>query len=307
MFYEQVHTEAPIVPQMEISTPDGRMAVRAIAAMSSAEIARLVPDEALRRAVIDAGRRGLVSWPGAERWQMVAAAGDPVPVIDHNSYIVSRVHALDVLARPNDSQRHTQIDDAIGEVSVIGVVAMDFEKGAVGLASGSVGTPHVNVPESARRLAWSQVMADVMELSLDADMAAESAFEWPHGRPPVASICVYGDIARDHTAIGSVSEVFGVDVFHPSAAMVASNPCSRWAYELARCIEVRTANIFGEIVSLNPPAPPEGVPTPKQLQSELSRIKMKTIAKMAVGASVVLAGAWFGRGYKLLDVSETGA
>lgn len=307
MFYEQVYTEAPIVPQMEISTPDGRMAVRAIAAMSSAEIARLVPDEALRRAVIDAGGRGLVSWPGAERWRTIAVTGSPVPVIDHNTYIVSRIKALDILARPNDSQRIIRTDDALGDVSVIGVVASDFEKGSIGLASGVVGVPLVNVPESVRRLAWAQIMGDVLELAIDADMAMESSAEWPHGRPPFASTCVYGDIARDHTAIGSISDVFGVDVLHPSAAMVASNPCSQWAYELSRCIELRTANVFGGEISIVPPNPPAGVPTPKQIQDELSRIRRKTFAMFAIGTGAVVAGAWLGRATKLLDVSESGA
>lgn len=306
MFYEEVHVESPIVPDMTIATPDGRKQVVELSRLRDAELARLVPDEALRAAVVSAGRHGVIAWPGMERWIRLSASRQPVPAIDYNSHFVGIAHALDVLASPSDYSRQIEIENVEGTVNVVGVLATDFEKGPVGLASGQVGVPMTKVPEKARRLAWAQLFADLIELQIDPSMVSGSSHEWPEGAPPTASLMVYGDLAREHSIIASSAQVLSLDVTHPSAHLVAINPCSAWARQLATCIELRTANVFGSPISIDPPPSPDGLPTPSQLLKEIQKRRATTIAKMAAGVGAFVFGAWAGSKTKLLDSSVAG-
>lgn len=282
---EHAFIERPLGPDDTIRVGGLDERVLDLVHVSPEELQEIVEDQYLRDAVATVGRLNLLAWPGADRWLDAASDGGVIPALAHNTYIASRLFALDALADPDEPMRFMPMDT--GDVPVLGVAAVNWRRGDFTVASGVPGVSVQRITDRMRRDAWMQIHADLAAL----EPFAASVERVDAGRVRTASAYLFGEIAQRAVVIDGLPGTLAALVRVPGARAVAGNPVSAWAWNVASALLTRTANASGEVL---PPRPetPAGLVSPEEHDRGLSRDALRTGGKVLGFLGLLVGGAY---------------
>jgi len=284
----RIFSEPPLLPGCAIETNDGVRPLDELVSLDVAEQNRLLDgDETLVLAARFTSLTGIMSWPGALRWQALVNSRRRAPVLAHNAAVVSRLLAADVLACPQNPTR-TEKERGPGAFSGSGAAATSLFGEALGeWASGEVSIPSVPaplvLPEELRRLALAQLLWDVDQLRLRKGEVAKSKELLPF--VGVEFAVKYGEKS---VFSGDRSSAEDSDVKTDRFALVAENNMSRWAMSVAMALQSGQAGVL-EWAGLEPPQPHPGAPSHDELLRKYGKDRWEKVAFAARGLAVVAA------------------
>lgn len=294
MRFGRVQIKPPITADALLASADGALVgVRDLALLSPSALRAALPNEIVARSARLSGTTGQTTWPGAEEWLQSALSGRSTSVLDRNTYVVSRLYALDALADPNNHMRWLKEDE--GTLSLFGAVSDQWSGGDQVVASWQSDVPPIRVPEENRRWAWAQIRNDLALLSIRRGDVSRAESREP---PPITADVMINTDVSDLSAIAERPDLASLLCRGKYDQCVAESPGSSWAFEVAMTLVVRKAS---REFSLTPPPTPEHCATPKMIWEEMRRQHHHNIA-MGVGAGLLfLAGIALDRAFPDMD------
>lgn len=290
MYQEHVHVEAPITPDGQVQTSEGNLDVVAFARLPEDRRTALISDPYVRAAALHAGTTGVTAWPGALRWLALSREGRPVPAIVHNTYILSRLYGMDVVADPDQPMYY--IDEDGERKSIIGWASQNWRSGDIRVASGVPQMLPIAFTDRMRKLAWAEFLSDIESLrpgEANVVQPTTGQVAFPSGQPVVADMIVVGDLAYSTLVLGDRESLDSIDISIPVARDIASNPTAEWAWCVAEGLMARVANACGTMPDRLPPRGLSTLTSPEEVLLDLSR--RATRAKwILVGGSALAVG-----------------
>lgn len=200
----------PITARSEVFAPmAGNVAVPSLARLPPALQVALLPDLAVRAAVISASL-GDVAIPAAYRWRMADAAASPsnpvwVSAADRNSRVVEILIAMDSLAAPSRPLRLTRWGGQ--DMTIFGAGGDHWERGTVRVPVLDVSSPAepredlVVLTEAQRRMLWGYLGGVLVSMRLrDGSVRAVGGSSSSRSVvPPGHALVAIGDRGHDAT------------------------------------------------------------------------------------------------------------